>query len=91
MRDDRLVDVEVDGSLIVTNSESMAGAARDGIGIAHVFQRQVEADLAAGRLVPVLPQCWSIQSGFHLYYPTRRHLPAKLRAFIHYCVDHLKA
>jgi DNA-binding transcriptional LysR family regulator len=68
----------------------MAGAARDGIGIAHVFLRQVEGDLAAGRLVPVLPECWSLQSGFHLYYPTRRHLPAKLRAFIDYCGERLR-
>jgi DNA-binding transcriptional LysR family regulator len=89
MRDGRLVDVEVDGPLIVTNSVAMAGAARDGIGIAHVFLRQVEGDLAAGRLVPVLPQCWSTQSGFHLYYPTRRHVPAKLRAFIDYCGERL--
>jgi DNA-binding transcriptional LysR family regulator len=89
MRDGRLVDVEVDGPLIVTNSASMADAARDGIGIAHVFLRQVESDLAAGRLVPVLPQCWSTQPGFHLYYPTRRHLPAKLRAFIDYCSERL--
>jgi DNA-binding transcriptional LysR family regulator len=89
MREGRLVDVEVEGPLIVTNSMSMAGAARDGIGIAHVFLRQVEADLAAGRLVPVLPECWSVQPGFYLYYPTRRHLPAKLRAFIDYCGERL--
>jgi DNA-binding transcriptional LysR family regulator len=89
MRDESLVEVEVDGPLIVTNSTSMADAARDGIGIAHVFHRQVEADLAAGRLVPVLPACWSVQPGFYLYYPTRRHLPAKLRAFIDYCGERL--
>ena len=43
-----------------------------GIGIAYVFVRQVEADIAAGRLVPVLPSCWPAFTGFHLSYPTRK-------------------
>jgi DNA-binding transcriptional LysR family regulator len=78
-------EVEVNGPLIVTSSVSMASAALDGIGIAYVFARQVEADIAAGRLVPVLPECWPTFTGFHLYYPTRKQMPAKLRAFIDYC------
>lgn len=89
MREGQLVEVEVSGPLTVTSSAEMAGTALDGIGIAHVFIRQVEADLAAGRLVPVLPDCWPTFTGFHLYYPTRRQMPAKLRAFIDYCGEKL--
>ena len=87
LRDGQLVDVEVGGPLTVSSSVEMAAAALDGIGIAYVFVRQVEADLAAGRLVPVLPDCWPTFAGFHLYYPTRRQMPAKLRAFIDYCAE----
>ena len=75
----------MNGPLIVTSSVAMASAALDGLGIAYVFARQVEADVAAGRLVPVLPACWPTFPGFHLYYPTRKQMPAKLRAFIDYC------
>jgi DNA-binding transcriptional LysR family regulator len=90
LREGQLIDVEVGGRLTVSDSTSMAGAALDGIGIAYVFARQVEGDLAAGRLVPVLPACWPTFTGFHLYYPTRRHMPAKLRAFIDYCSEQLE-
>lgn len=81
----RRVEVEIDGSLTVSDSLSMAQAALDGIGIAYTFERQVAQQLAAGRLLPVLPSAWYTQPGFHLYYPSRRQVPAKLRAFIeHY-------
>ncbi len=89
MRDEQMIEVEVNGPLIVTSSVSMASAALDGIGIAYVFARQVQADLDAGRLVPVLPACWPTFTGFHLYYPTRKQMPAKLRAFIDYCSERL--
>ncbi|MBW8901659.1 MAG: LysR family transcriptional regulator [Massilia sp.] len=87
LRDGQLIEVEVGGPLTVSSSVEMAAAALDGIGIAYVFVRQVEADLAAGRLVPVLPDCWPTFTGFHLYYPTRKQMPAKLRAFIDYCTE----
>ena len=89
VRDGQLIEVEVGGPLTVSSSVEMAAAALDGIGIAYVFVRQVEADLAAGRLVPVLQECWPTFTGFHLYYPTRRQMPAKLRAFIDYCAEQL--
>jgi DNA-binding transcriptional LysR family regulator len=89
MRGEQMIEVEVNGPLIVTSSISMASAALDGIGIAFVFARQVQADLDAGRLVPVLPDCCPTFTGFHLYYPTRKQMPAKLRAFIDYCSNRL--
>jgi DNA-binding transcriptional LysR family regulator len=89
MRGEQMIEVEVNGPLIVTSSISMASAALDGIGIAYVFARQVQADLDAGRLLPVLPDCCPTFTGFHLYYPTRKQMPAKLRVFIDYCNNRL--
>jgi DNA-binding transcriptional LysR family regulator len=86
-RNRRTVDVEVDGPLTVTDSLGLANAALDGLGIAYVFERQVAADLAAGRLLPVLPAAWPVQPGFHFYYPSRRQVPAVLKAFIAHCVE----
>src|SRR6185312_15956790 len=40
----RVVDVEVDGPLTVSDSLGLADAARDGFGIAYVFERQVAAE-----------------------------------------------
>ncbi|WP_042862648.1 LysR substrate-binding domain-containing protein, partial [Pseudomonas aeruginosa] len=58
-------------------------AARAGAGIAQAFIRErVAADLAAGRLVEVLPGSCLPLPPMWLYYLNRRHVPAKLRAFI---------
>jgi DNA-binding transcriptional LysR family regulator len=90
MREKRLIEVEVDGVFTTSDSVSMAEAARDGVGIAYVFERQVADDLANGRLLPVLQQCWHAYPGFRLYYPSRKQMPAKLRAFIDYCRSHIQ-
>lgn len=85
MRGTRRVEVKVEGRLTVSDSLSMMDAAIDGLGIAYTFERQVAPALADGRLLPVLPRTWPTQPGFHLYYPNRRQLPPKLRAFIEHC------
>jgi DNA-binding transcriptional LysR family regulator len=79
-----LVEVEVDGPIIVSDSLSMAPSALDGIGIAYTFERQVADDLKAGRLLPVLPRHWPTLPGFHFYY-ANRNAPPKLKAFVAYC------
>ena len=58
--------------------------ARAGIGIIATFRSWLEADLTAGTLIPVLPDCWPVRSGPRLYYPSR-HAPRRLRAFIEVC------
>jgi len=84
----RMVDVEVDGPLTVSDSLSLCDAALDGVGLAYVFERNVAAHLAAGRLLPVLQSSWPTWAGFHFYYPSRRHVTPTLRAFIEHCVAH---
>ncbi|RQP24348.1 LysR family transcriptional regulator [Piscinibacter terrae] len=84
-RKGRLVEAEVDGPLTVSDSMSMSQAAMEGIGIAYTFEREVAQALKSGRLVPVLSSAWHVQPGFHFYYPSRRQLPASLRAFMGHC------
>ena len=57
---------------------------RAGIGIIGTFRNWLEADFAAGTLVPVLPERWSDMEGPRLYYPSRFG-SAALRAFIDVC------
>jgi len=74
--------LDVPGTLILDESDLMLRAAREGAGLAYLNEWQVAEDLAAGRLIQVLSDWTQPYPGLCLYYPGRRHLPAKLRAFI---------
>jgi len=74
--------VEVDGTLVLDDQDMMVDAALTGAGIAFTFEDQVKDLLADGRLVRVLEDWCPYYSGFYLYYPSRRQMPAALRAFV---------
>lgn len=76
------VSVEVNGPLMLDASTLMREAALAGVGLAFLADWSVAADVEAGRLVRVLDD-WMIGSaGLCLYYPSHRHVPAGLRAFV---------
>ncbi|MBW6424609.1 LysR family transcriptional regulator [Rhizobium sp. XQZ8] len=74
--------LDVPGNLILDDSDLLHRAALRGVGIAYLNQWQVTDDIAAGRLIHVLEDWTPPYPGLCLYYPGRRHLPAKMRAFI---------
>lgn len=74
----------VSGPLVFDDDMLMIQAARDGAGIAYVYEAMVREDLAAGRLVSILDMFSAPPSRFYLYYSGRRHLPTALRAFVDY-------
>jgi DNA-binding transcriptional LysR family regulator len=76
------LDVVVKGSLIVSDGDLALRAAVDGVGIARLPLASVQDEIQSKRLVPLL-QDWTPPSvGFYLYYPSRRQMPAALKAFI---------
>jgi DNA-binding transcriptional LysR family regulator len=74
--------IDVAGPLTMNDQDLMVDAALDGAGLAYVFEAQVEALLAKRKLVRVLADWCPAYPGFFLYYPSRRQLPAALRAFV---------
>ena len=60
----------------------MVEPALAGAGLAFVFEEQVAQHLETGRLVRALADWCPAYPGFFLYYPSRRQLPAALRAFV---------
>jgi DNA-binding transcriptional LysR family regulator len=76
------------GPLSTNSSEVVREAVLSGLGIAFRSTWDVGPDLRAGRLVQVLPE-WEGSSDVGLYavYPSRQHLPAKVRAFIDFLAD----
>ena len=75
-------DIEVGGPLIAHDGDTLMSALRSGAGIGCAFEAQVADDITAGRLIPLLRPWWPTFPGFHLYHPSRAHVPRKLRAFI---------
>lgn len=76
------LEVEVDGPLDLGEMPLMVRAAEDGLGLAYVYEQAAATALAAGRLQTVLDDWRPPEPGFFLYYPSRRQVPAGLRAFI---------
>ncbi|HKT20273.1 MAG TPA: LysR family transcriptional regulator [Stellaceae bacterium] len=81
-RDGENFEIPVNGSLIANDVELMVAAALDGIGLIYLTRDYVRPYLADGRLVAVLEDWTSIGDSLFLYYPSRRQVPAALRAVI---------
>ncbi|RWM10056.1 LysR family transcriptional regulator [Mesorhizobium sp.] len=80
--DGKDVVVETRGTAVVTDSLGAIDLALAGVGLAYVFEPLVRADLAAGRLVQILPKTAIEEPGLFLYFPRRASMAPKLRAFI---------
>ena len=73
--------------LTSTRHDLEMAACEAGVGLMMTFEDFVAPALAAGRLEAVLEDWLPPFTGPYLYYPSRRHMPAPLRAF----VDFVKA
>jgi DNA-binding transcriptional LysR family regulator len=77
-----VMEVPVEGPLVVNALELCHRAALDGVGIARVPAFLVQRDLACGNLVRVLPEVELDAGGLYAVYPSRRHLAATVRTFV---------
>lgn len=83
--DDASARVRHEPRLVTDDLPALRSAALHGVGIAQLPSMMVRGDLAAGRLVDVLPQ-WVPRSGIaHVVFPSRRGLLPAVRSL----VDHL--
>jgi DNA-binding transcriptional LysR family regulator len=74
--------------LTTNSSEVIREAVISGLGIALRSTWDVGAELKDGRLVQVLPAFEGSQNvALSAVYPSRQHLPAKVRHFIDYLAD----
>ena len=70
------------GSLIVDDGRLGLAAAMDGVGLMYVADTMVRDQLAKGALRVVLDDWAPCGGGYHIYYSSRRQVPAALRLFI---------
>ena len=79
--------VNVHATLFLDATLAVREAVRNGAGLSVLPDYVAAEDLAAGRLVRVLPQ-WQLPSGgIHAVFPAARFRPAKVRAFVDLLAD----
>jgi len=75
-------EVPVNGGLVANDVHLLTTAALDGVGLLYLSRDYVTPYLADGRLVALLEDWVSVGESLFLYYPSRRQIPAALRAVI---------
>lgn len=78
----QVVQVDVQGRLIFDEMRSVLDAAMQGQGIGFIFEDFAKQELASGMLQQILEAHSGLDDAFHFYYPHRKHMPGKLRAFV---------
>lgn len=79
---DGAVEIDVDSILTVNDTNMLLFAALQGAGFAYLVEDVVSPYLINGALGRVLDDWCMPFAGFHLYFPSRKHMSAALRAFI---------
>lgn len=78
----QMIQIDVQGRLLFDEMKSVVDAAARGQGIGFVFEDFAKQELASGQLRQILKRHSGMDDAFHLYYPHRKHMPGKLRAFV---------
>ena len=86
-RNRRTETIKVNGALSSNDGDVVLGWALDGHGILLRSEWDAAKYLASGRLRAVLLDYKVAAADLFAYYPSREHMPAKVRAFIDFLVD----
>jgi DNA-binding transcriptional LysR family regulator len=85
----RLRILQLPARLAVNDPQALLRACVDGLGIAQLPLPMVLAALRSGALQVVLPQHSPDGLQIYLYYPSRKHVPARVRAFVDFIIEGL--
>lgn len=81
-KDGQEIKVRVEGQAVFNNIAMRLSSVLDGVGLAYMPQDQVQRFVDNGRLVRVLEDWSPTFTGYHLYYPNRRHHSAAFTNFV---------
>jgi len=84
-------EVQVHGTLLTNNAEVMHGWVLMGRGLALKALWDIEDELSDGRLVEVLAPFAHNAINLYAVYPTRTHLPPRVRVFLDFAIASLMA
>jgi DNA-binding transcriptional LysR family regulator len=78
----KTIQFEPTGPLSLDDHELMVEAAKSGVALAYVWEDRARPHIASGELVECLGSWCAPEDWLYLYYPTRKHISAGLRAVI---------
>ncbi|MGB4116560.1 MAG: LysR family transcriptional regulator [Polaromonas sp.] len=81
--------LQLPGKLMCNDFRSLQQACLDGLGIAQLPQPMALTALRQGQLKTVLPDHAPEGWQLFIHYPTRKQLPARVRVFVDFCIEHL--
>lgn len=84
-------EVQVGGPVIVNDFAALTVAVRTGVALGMIAEPVVANEVEAGHLELALDQYAASSAGLFLYYPSRKQVMPKLRAFIDYARDRIPA
>ena len=82
------MEVGVGGQLVVNDVDLMVKATRAGVGVGYVAETYIRDEIARGELVPMLSDWSPSYDSWYLYYTSRNHMSAPLKAFIGFIREH---
>ncbi|BEU03785.1 transcriptional regulator [Agarivorans sp. OAG1] len=91
MRDGQSQSIDVKGNYRVNNSEALHEAMLQGLGIGRLPTFVAGPDIVAGRLIKLLDQYQMPNQSIYAVFSERQFLPAKVRAFVDFAIEHLAA
>jgi DNA-binding transcriptional LysR family regulator len=87
IRAEESIEVETSGPLIFSDPKSMLEECLAGTGIAQIIGWGIKELLAKGALIDIFPEWHGERFPLFAFHPSRRHPPAKVRAFVDFCVE----
>jgi DNA-binding transcriptional LysR family regulator len=87
IRGDEAIGVPTSGPLTFTDPKSMLEECVAGTGVAQVIGWGVGQRLASGALIDLFPEWHGERFPLFAFHPSRKHPPAKVRAFVDFCVE----
>lgn len=87
IRGDETIDVPTSGPLTFTDPKTMLDECLAGTGIAQVIGWGIGQALARGSLIDLFSDWHGERFPLFAFHPSRKHPPAKVRAFVDFCAD----
>jgi len=87
IRGQESVDVPTTGPLTFTDPKSMLQECIAGTGVAQIIGWGVGQLLSEGLLIDLFPEWHGERFPLFAFHPSRKHPPAKVRAFVDFCVE----